>query len=337
MSGEDTPTDLETTSSAGPHWLPPDSYDRVIVSCTARRHGAGPRRLPDRQDSRGAIAAVLVDEQHHAAEVLRRLDRVGRVLYVDVERKQEVDLFAVAEEVVTLATLAHTKPNDATVRSLDVVVTRELGPDLRSVRAGVYGTGNIAFKSALLLAERNARVFVAGRSESSVARTVDAINAILPRYQAAPVSAWGPSDTVGLMVTAVSAEGVVDAGWLGRLDRGARVIDVGIDNLDPRFVAGAMDAGIRVTRLDTRAAEGQLPIAAPRFFEEAYGLTAFGGVPVVSGGIVAERGVVVVDNLARPTIVVGVANGIGGLVPDDELRGGERERVADVERRLSLG
>ena len=98
------------------------------------------------------------------------------------------------------------------------------------------------------------------------ARTVDAMNAILPRYRTAPVAAWGPTDTVGLMVTAVNAQGVVDAGWLGRLEPGARVIDVGIDNLGPGFVAGALDGGIGVSRLDTRAADGQLPLAAPGFF-----------------------------------------------------------------------
>ncbi len=332
---EQHPTEAGMRPLGEPRWLPSAAYRRVAVSCTARHHGGEPRRLPDRQDSRGAIAAILVDEARQAAEVFRLLDRSDRVIYVDVERKQEVDLFAVAQRVVARATLAHAKPNDVTIRSLDVLVSRELGPDLRAVRCGVYGTGNIGFKTALLLAERNAQVRVAGRSAAAVARTVNAINAILPRYQERPVDSWKPAESVGLMVTAVTAEGVVDAGWLRRLEPGAWVVDVGIDNLDEGFIAGALADGARVTRLDTRAADGQLPIAAPGFFDDAYGMALVGAVPVVSGGVIADRGVVVVDNLKRPTMVVGIANGLGGLVPWAEVRSEERERLADVERHLS--
>lgn len=324
-------TELRMSEIEDPHWLPSAAYDRVAVTCTARHHGGEPRRLPDRNDVHGVIAAILVDEPGYVEEVFRRLDRPGRTIYVDVERKQMVDLFAVAMEVVAEATLAHIKPNDVTIRSLDVFVSRALGPDLRAARCGVYGTGNLGFKSALLLAERNAHVFVAGRSDEAVRRTVTAINAILPHHHEWPVGPWTPSDRVHLMVTAVTARGVVGRTWCDRLERGAQVVDVGIDNLHGEFIAEALAAGATVTRLDTRAAESQVLVPAPGFFDEVYGSARVGDVPIVSGGVIGERGVVVVDNLVRPTMVVGVANGMGGLVPPAELTTAERERMANVQ------
>lgn len=320
-----------------PRWLPSVSYDRVVVSCTARRHGGEPRRLPDRRDAHGLIAAILVDEPGYVEGVFRLLDRPGRTIYVDVERKQTVDLYAVAMEVVSDATLAHTKPNDVTIRSLDVLVSRMLGHDLRSARCGVYGTGNLGFKSALLLAERNAQVFVAGRSDQAVRRTVNAINAILPRHHESPVGPWTASDKVDLMVTAVTARGVVGPMWCDRLERGARVVDVGIDNLDEEFIAEALAAGAAVTRLDTRAAASQVLLPAPGFFDEVHGTAMVGDVPVVAGGVLGPRGVVVVDNLVRPTMVVGVANGRGGLISDAQLEPSERERMRNVQRSIPHG
>ncbi len=320
-----------------PEWLPPAAYDRVVVSCTARYHGSRPSRLPDRRDFRGDIAAILVDEPDHAAEVFRLLDRPGRVIYVDVERKQALDLLAIAKAVISRSTLAHAKPNDATIRSLDVFVSHLVGADLTSMRCGVYGTGNLAFKCALLLAERNAEVHVAGRSDAAVERTVDAINAILPRHQHHPVRLWGSSSRVRLMVTAVTAQGVIGPGWLARLEQGAHVIDVGIDNLDRDFISSGLAKGLTIDRLDTRAAEGQLPVAAPGFFEEVYGRADIGGVAVVSGGIVASRGTVVVDNLRHPTRIVGIANGSGGLLSVTEISPDDGERRARVEKCISSG
>jgi hypothetical protein len=313
-----------------PNWLPSTAYDRVAVLNTARHHGGEPRRLPDRIDFRGSMAAILVDEPRFVEDVFRLLDQQGRTIYIDVERKQAVDLFAVAARVVSKATLAHIKPNDVTVRSLDVFVKHALGPDLRAVRCGIYGTGNLGFKIALLLAECNAKVLIAGRSESSVGRTVTAINAILPRHHQQPVESWAGGSTVHLFITAVTARGAVDAKWLDRLEPGAAVIDVGIDNLDGEFIEKALAAGATVNRLDTRAAESQVVEPAPGFFEEVCGSAMVGNIPVVSGGVVRERGVVVVDNLAQPTMVLGVANGLGGLVHRDTWTPDERERVAVV-------
>lgn len=236
------------------------------MTCSARHHGGTPRRLPDRHYFHGAIAAVLVDDPDYVKEVFQRLDQPGRTIYVDVERKQAVDLFGAATETVREATLAQIKPNDVTVYSLDVFLTRTLGPDLRAVRCGIYGTGNLGFKTALLLSERNAEVFVGGRLGAAVARTVLAINAILPRHHEHPVRPWTPADGVNLMVSAVTARGVLGESWLDRLEERAHVVDMGIDNLDSEFVSRALGAGVTVNRLDTRAAEsaasrsGHLPI-----------------------------------------------------------------------------
>lgn len=327
-----TESDMAITDSAS--WLPPSSYSRVAVTCSARHHGGAPRRLPDRQDSHGSIAAVLVDNPDYVEDVFRRLDQPGRIIYVDVERKQSVDLFAIASRVVRVAQLAHIKPNDVTIRSLDVFLTHVLGSDLRDVVCGVYGTGNLGFKSALLLAERNAVVHVGGRSDAAIQRTVLTINAILPQHHEHPVRPWTPTDRVNLMVSAVTARGVLGHEWLGRLEPGSLIVDIGIDNFDEAFVSGALSAGMTVSRLDTRAAESQVLVPSPGFVDEIYGRAQVAGVAVVSGGVVGERGVVVVDNLINPTMVVGVANGMGGLVSEGLLTGAERGRVADVQRSL---
>ena len=323
-------------SATSATWLPGADTDRVVVSSTARARGRGIVRLPDRRDAHGVLAAVLVESEEEARTVLTALDRPGRLIAVDVERKQAADLMALAREVVREAVVVPTKPNDATIRSLDVLLTHVVGPDLTGVAACVLGTGNLGLKSCLLLAERGARLRVAGRDPAAVGRTVEAVAAVLPRHTRFAPAALADGDAVALLVTAVSASGVVGPQWLERLTPDAVVVDAGIDNVSPSFCEAALAAGVRVLRLDTRAAEAQVLWPAPGFFEGTFGDGEVDGIPVVAGGVVGRRGAVVVDDTATPTRVVGVASGSGGLVPEDELTDEQREGVLRV-RSVLLG
>ena len=88
----------------------------------------------------------------------------------------------------------------------------------------------------------------------------------------------------------MSASGVVGPEWLGRLTADAVVVDVGVDNVSASFCEAALAAGVRVLRLDTRAAEAQVLWPAPGFFEGTFGDGEVDGIPVVAGGIVGRRG-----------------------------------------------
>lgn len=306
---------------------------RVVVACTATLHGHGTVRLPNRLDAEGSIAAFSVETPTGAEELLRELDAPDRELYVDVERKQSVDILGIATRCIQHATLHPHKPNDATVRSLDVLVTHLLGIDLGGRKVGVVGAGNIGFKAALLLAERGAPVFIYARRADAAQLAVDAINAILPRHSSARVDVW-TEQRVDLMVTAISARGAIGDEWLNRLHEGASVIDVGIGNLSTEFLAAVVQRAAHVLRLDTSATGSQLNTGSPEFFETRFGRALVAGVPVVSGGIIGGRGSVVVDSFARPTRVLGLADGVGGLVAHGQLTDEEKESIGVVQAHL---
>lgn len=305
---------LSQATTGGGRPLP----DRVVVACTATLHGIGVLRLPDRLDADGSIGAFLVESASSARDLFREIDMAGRKVFVDVERKQAVDLPALAQECVRNAEIYPHKPNDATVRSLDVLVTHLVGFDLSGLTVGVTGTGNIGFKAALLLAERGANVVVHGRDSRNAHRTVAAIRAIVPRFSTNDVAIW-EEQKADLLVTALAARGVIDSGWVSRLESRARVIDIGIGNLSADFVGHALAAGMQILRLDTRTTGCQLVAPAPAFFQEFFGQAEVDGVRIASGGIIGTRGTVVVDSYARPRRILGIADGLGGLVPSSSI------------------
>lgn len=319
-----------------PPWLPPPDVTRVLVQCTARTRGGDVRRLPDRHDAHGVLGAVLVETEDQARAVLAALDVPGRTIVVDVERKQDLALDTMAGALVRHARWVPTKPNDTTIRSLDVVLTDLFGPDLSSLRALVVGPGNIGFKSALLLAERNVAVAVHGRDATRTRLVVDALRTILPAHaRRAPVVDDGVSPC-DLLLGAAAADGVLDRSWLARVERGGVVLDAGIGNVTADLVAAAPAAGVGVVRLDARAAEAQVLWPAQGFGVGGGARRGVvDGVPVACCGLVAERGVVVVDDCDAPGRVIGVADGVGGLLPVVRQSPDERERSDRVEQALS--
>jgi hypothetical protein len=81
-------------------------------------------------------------------------------------------------------------------------------------------------------------------------------------------------------------------------------------------MAVALRKGARVVRVDLRpalAATALELIHVRRIVEENMGREMWDGVPVVAGGLIGDEGDIVVDNISRPTRVIGIADGRGGI------------------------
>lgn len=277
------------------------------------------------------MAAVQVETDDEARELLAGLDADGRVFYLDVERKQKLDLMGVARSLALKATVMPIKPNDITVDAFQAVVGSKFGFDLTDLRIAIVGTGNLGFKFALRLAELGAEVSLHGRDVEKARRLVEMLNRIVPAYTRHVVSA-GIKGPVDILASAVTAEHNIDIGWLPSLAPGALCVDVGINNLSPDFIVAAHRAGHTCMRLDVRSAGDPLPAISNTFFTDVLGRRLIDDVPVVAGGYIGYRGEVVLDEIAAPTRVVGVANGTGGLLPIEQWGPEATEAVGRVSR-----
>lgn len=310
------------------------SYTEVMVLSTARRHGRGPQRLPDRADRGRPVAAVQVETDEQAARVLAALDLNGRNLFIDVERKQDLRLMAVARATVSQATVHAIKPNDITVDALVAVLENRFGPDLSDTKILVNGTGNLGFKFALRLAETGCDVHLSGRDSAKVGNLVAAINAVLPAHTPHFVKDSAPIG-VQVLVSAVTAEHVITEATVERLAAEALCLDVGINNFAPGFIEAANAAGHVCSRLDVRSAGDPLPVVPNPFFEDVAGRRVVGSSEIVAGGLLGRLGDLVVDQVRRPTRVIGVANGTGGLLAPEAWTAAMASEVADVEARIA--
>lgn len=94
----------------------------------------------------------------------------------------------------------------------------------------------------------------------------------------------------------------------------AGIYDIGLYNFDKSLIANATKKGSRVYRFDNRAGISSVVLNLMEtdfLINNNLGKVFIKDIPVVSGGIMAEEGAVVVDNAFNPSVILGISNGEG--------------------------
>jgi hypothetical protein len=141
-----------------------------------------------------------------------------------------------------------------------------------------------------------------------------------------------------IVLGAAQKRATIDEALIDRLPSDAAVYDIGIGNLTAMAADRARSRGLRLYRLDNRAG---ISSAIVRLLETDFmvgklmGHLQVKGVDIVAGGLLAQPGAIVVDDIRNPAVIFGVADGNGrfraSLEPADE------RNVAFVRSLLSAG
>ncbi|MCM3088661.1 NAD(P)-binding domain-containing protein [Bhargavaea ginsengi] len=311
------------------------NYKYLFISTTAK-HNLPLLRLPDRELSNGKSLNILISEESKAREVLQKVDGIIPTIIIDVEAKQNIDLLSIADQYVKKSAIFTNKPNDLTLEATDILLRRYFSNNLSGLNILVIGTGNIAFKLALRLAERNAQVFMEGRNPKKLKHLVDAINLVLPRHSRVTVKAFPADsyeDTLDAIIPFVSAEKVVSEELVMFLSETSLSVDGGIGNFTESYISKALEKKSSVVRLDVRIAlpftEASLNSSAPNFgfFKEVFGERVINNTKIVAGGVIGDEGTIIVDQIKSPRQIVGIANGYGGVKHESTLSREERRSI----------
>lgn len=321
------------------------------IGNTRKVDSAGLFFSPIRVTSKLVAGSVIVYAVEEAIRLTSALD--GRVDYilVDTEKKISTEMYgtqdvgnierAIRENAKESAVLTY-KANDLTVDCIDAVLAQLVGDPIRGIsgkRIAVLGAGNLGCKLALKLVERGAQVTLTRRDGKALDVIVRALNLIKPPETIAMIrgtidneaAAKGADVLIGL--TAGCA--VITQNMINDLPASAVVVDGGKGSLFPGALRRAEERGIPVLRVDIRPGfEGQVAmlLEIERIVKHTMGRKEIEGVGIVSGGLLARADEVVVDNIHNPSIIFGLANGLGDFVrtPSPE----QTEKLAIVRKMI---
>lgn len=309
-------------------------YKTIFISTTSKS-SLSIGRLPDKNFNGHKAANVLITESHFARELFTKIDGQIETILIDVERKQEIDLIAIANDVINCSNVLPYKPNDVTLEAADQLILNQLGADLSGKRIIVYGTGNLAFKLALRLIEREVDVSIIGRNPVKVHSIITTLNMVKPGHSNAVAQAYNndKSDKYEGLISFLSSEKIIASSMAVHIKEGGFAIDGGIGNFQGEFIADALKRQISVLRLDVRLGNPFLLAGIKslssdnEFFNSVIGSYELGNMKLVAGGLIGEDGSIIIDRIKNPTQIIGVANGYGGLKNDEQLTENDRRNL----------
>lgn len=315
-------------------------YKNILISTTAK-HSLDFRVLPRRFFGQMAMSCFMINDEEVLGRVLSYFDGKIDQIYIDIEQKQNINLFKIAKVSIYKSKLVTTKPNDSTLEACDLLIRNQFDDDLCDRNVLVIGTGNLASKIAIRLSERQAHVYIKGRSIEKELALVKSLNLFLPKYTQSIKSSLRIEEKqkFDVVVSALSGQFQEEKKLFPITGKDSLIIDVGINNFSKNFIQSLLKHKINIVRLDTRIAFPYQMLSSheytQKFFKEILGQTIIDGVLVASGGYIGTEGTIIVDNIKQPNQIIGVADGRGGVKKSEQLTESDRNGIRKLQQTIS--
>lgn len=315
-----------------------ENQKSIMISTTAK-HALDFRVLPRRTIMDMAMSCFMINDEKLLEETLTFFDGKVDYIYIDIEQKQHVNLFKIARSIIEKSQLVTVKPNDTTLESCDLLIRNQLQDDLYHKKVVVIGTGNLASKLALRLAERQAYVYVKGRSVDKEEAVINGVNLFLPKYTY-PVQSFAQLEAnADVIVSFLSGQFTEEEALWPHIGAHTFIIDGGINNFSSDFIQQTLGRNINITRLDTRIALPYQMLSShdytQEFFKDVFGQAQIQGVTVASGGYIGPEGTVIVDDIKQPNQVIGIADGRGGVKANEQHSETDGSRIQKIKQTIS--
>jgi hypothetical protein len=292
---------------------------------------------PIRQSSLLLAGSALVSSAEQAEQLTVLLD--GRVdfIFVDSEKKIPESAWGSADagnieisvrKFCKRSKIITYKANDLAVQAIDKFVAEMCNGFAKGIggtQVAILGLGNIGSKVALALVERGANVRCYRRNPIALEGIVAGLNAIKPSETLAKIMACRSAleATLGadIVIGLTPGTPVVTKEVVSGMRAGGFVLDGGRGTVSEEAIVLALERGIMAFRGDVQTViSGEIDnlLRVHTLVGGGFTRRTVGGLEIVSSGLLAKRGEVVVDNAERPRQIFGIADGAGDLLPGEK-------------------
>lgn len=308
--------------------------NKYLVIGTTAKHKKAFLRLPDKEILGNKAKNFLINDYEYIKKLLRSKDYEECVVIADTEQKQNSDLYSYLLNLNINNRIVDYKPNDLTMEAADLQILNFFKGDLKEKAIGIYGTGNISFKIALRLSERNVHVYLFGRNYNKLKLYVQALKEITFNFNY--IHYGNDKITLDGFISFVSAEEVINDSYLKLLKPNSLCLDGGIGNFTKSFIKLALQEGHEVRRLDVRQSQeimdGYLRSRLDSKFDNIIGRDVIYNESIVAGGIIGRKGEIIVDRIKKPSQVIGIADGIGGIIDGTKLNNEQKKKINKINK-----
>ena len=244
----------------------------------------------------------------------------GRVDYIFLDVDQKIPGLEKSHETA----LECLKKSELQIYSDTVAWTQALfsmilhvRPPTRSLSCALVGDHMMSYRLASSLLDLGYGVLLASPSTNDAQNSIVlALNNLKLPYQKNQIGIWDGISPVDILVGTETKTAVITENMISAVNSDGLVVDGGIGSLTASSVKKARALGIKVLRLDNRAAISsvvQISLEARDLVNNRMGTDRIAGISVVAGGLMGNDGDIVLDSINKPSTVIGIADGAGRI------------------------
>jgi len=275
------------------------------------------------EDFSFVIGNIEIGKADYAPEIIKAIDGIVDVILVDAEYKidRHTSLLRPVIEAGKKSAVLSYKDNDVWVQAVEDLIAQLKNNDLAGTNVAIFGLNNLASKLSLKLSERGASVTLCDADEKKLTGIVQALNVI--RCEASPFLIEGSMhflkavESAHVLVGLTPHSSIINTAMIQRMSSEGIVIDAGVGTISSDAIRLGNDLGIRFFRVDMRPAlSGEMStiLSTRDLIDKIMGRKEIAGIPIVAGGVIGNKGDVVVDSISNPSKVVGIADGCGHVI-----------------------
>lgn len=296
-------------------------YSAVIIGTTARHNNPSFVIAPIKESESFVGSHFIIRDVNDLKALCSYADGRADYLFIDVEAKIDspIDFVTEAYSLIKESRIKTFKGNDITALACDLLISETVG-DLRGKKIAIIGAGNIGCKAALKFVERGACVSIARRDHHGEL-LADAIHLIKNRYTVGTIHSENNVmlcvENADVVIGMTQGYPVIDEKMVESLAARALIVDGGVGTVTEEAIGCAKRLGLTIFRLDIRIAFPFMMdciLSTEHFIQNIAGTFVSHGETYVAGGIIGGKGDIVVDQINKPSKIIGIADGKGGIL-----------------------
>ncbi len=291
-----------------------------VISTTRKKSNEKVIIHPVRYTKYAICGAITIYDLKNALAIAKYLD--GKVDYIFVDAEQKIprldNLVKKISSAVNKSQILTFKNNDLTADAADALIASLDNYDGKKI--AIIGIGNIGGKLALKLVERGINVLAASSNYKKSSLMANAINTIKSKNckgKVIPKNINTITKNVDLLIGFTPGTPIISSEMVTKLKKNSIIIDGGSGTILKDGIIEAKKRGIKILRLDTRcgfAASASLMFETENFLDKIFGHSSFKGIDLVAGGLYGKYGDIILDKISKPSQIVGIADGQGGIL-----------------------
>jgi len=285
------------------------------------------------------VGNAEVSTTDEGSQISRMLDGSVDFILVDIDRgvSKTARLLDRVREATKRSIVLTYHDEDAHLLSAEALVTQLVSPT-QDFTICVCGMECFGQQLATTLIKDGYRLVLWDANESRLSGALSSVQSNAGSgIEVLPVSRLRIGEArLDVLIGAAIREQILDLELISCVKDGGMVIDAGVGTLTEEAVRQCQARQLPAYRVDLRAgvfAQATAAVATYRLMHRDQGRSTIAGSSVVAGGIVGLRGSIVVDSISDPTKVIGVADGTGSILREEDAIS-YRHIIRSVEREI---